>query len=84
MLRITKVAAEDRTVLQIAGRLSAGSVTELERICREVDWPLSLDLSELRHADEGGLAAIRELVARGAELERVPPFIALLLERREP
>ncbi len=78
------IDAEDGTVLQLAGRLAADSVAELGRVCREVDWPLRLDLSELTYADDTGLAAIRELVARGAELERVPPFVALLLERREP
>ena len=38
-------------------------------------------LSELRRVDDSGLAALRNLVARGAELVDVPPYIALLLER---
>ncbi len=84
MLRITKIAAEDGTVLRLAGRLSADTVAELERLCREVGRPLCLDLSDLRNADDSGLAAIRELVARGAELANVPPFTALLLEGEEP
>ena len=84
MLRITKIAAEDGTVLQLAGDLSADGVAELGRVCRDVSWPLHLDLSDLRKADDSGIAAIRELVARGAELADVPPFTALLLEGEEP
>ncbi len=80
MLRITKIDAEDGTVLQIAGHLSADGVAALERVCCEVRWPLRLDLSDLRNVDDTGLAAIRELVAQGAELADVPPFTALLLK----
>ena len=79
-LRITKIAAEDGTVLRLAGHLSGDGVAELERVCRDVSWPLRLDLSDLRNADDSGLAAIRELVAQGAELADVPPFTALLLK----
>ena len=85
LLRITtKISAEDGTDLRLAGRLSADGVAELERICREVRWPLYVDLSDLRNVDESGLAAIRELVAQGAELVDVPTFTALLPEGDEP
>ncbi len=84
MLRITTIAAENGTVVQLAGRLLADGVAELQRVCREVGWPLRLDLCDLLHADDSGRAAIRELVARGAELRNVSPFTALLLEDEEP
>ena len=80
LLRITKIAAADGTVLQLAGHLSADGVAELERVCRDVRWPLRLDLYDLRNVDDSGLAAIWELVAQGAKLIAVPPFTALLLE----
>ena len=81
VLRITTSTGETGTVVRIAGQLSNDGVRELERVCREVEWPLILDLSEFRNVDDSGLAAIRDLVARGAELVAVPPYIALLLER---
>jgi ABC-type transporter Mla MlaB component len=67
--------------LRIAGQLSNDGVQELERVCHHTEGPLILDLSELSKVDHSGVAAIRELVARGAELVAVPPYIALLLER---
>ena len=69
------------TVLRIAGQLSNDSVQELERVCHDAEGPLILDLSELGKVDGSGLAALRELAARGAELVAVPHYIALLLER---
>ena len=84
VLRIMKIATEDGTVLQLAGRLEADGVRALEQLCREVGWPLRLDLSDLKHVDDSGLASIREFVARGAELVNVPPFTNLLLESEEP
>ena len=68
--------------MRIAGQLSNDSVQEVERVCHDAERPLILDLSELSRVDRSGLAALRELVARGAELVAVPPYIALLLERR--
>jgi ABC-type transporter Mla MlaB component len=84
MFRITKIAAENETGLRLVGHLSADDVAVLERACRNVSWPLLLDLSDLRNADDSGLAAIREIVERGAELINVTPFTALLLEGEEP
>ena len=81
LLRITASAGETGTVLRLDGRLSADGVRELERVCRDLERPLTLDLSELRSADGSGLAAVRELVARGAELVAVPRYVALLLEQ---
>ncbi len=81
VLRITTSTGETGTVLRIAGQLSNHGVQELGRVCHEAEWPLLLDLSELRRVDGTGLAALRNLVARGAELVDVPPYIALLLER---
>jgi hypothetical protein len=79
LFRITTSAGETGTLLRLDGRLSADGTRELERVCRDLERPLTLDLSELRSADGSGLAAIRELVARGAELVDVPKYIALLL-----
>jgi ABC-type transporter Mla MlaB component len=81
VLRITTSSGETGTVLRIAGQLSNDGVQELERVCHHTEGLLILDLSELTKVDDSGLAALRELVARGAELAAVPPYIALLLER---
>ncbi len=81
MFRITASAGETGTVLQLHGRLLSDGIRELERVCRDLEWPLTLDLRELRSTDDSGLAAIRELVARGAELLDVPRYIAILLEQ---
>ena len=67
-------------MLRIAGQLSNDSVQEFEHVCREVKGPLILDLSELSTVDDSGLAALKELAARGVELAAVPRYIALLLE----
>ena len=81
VLRITTSMGETGTILRIAGQLSNNDVQELERVCHDVEGPLILDLTELSKVDDSGLAALREFVARGAELVAVPPYIALLLEQ---
>ena len=69
------------TVLRIAGQLLNNDVQELERVSPDAEGPLILDLSELGKVDDSGLAVLRELADRGAELVAVPHYIALLLER---
>ena len=81
VFQIETSPGEAGTVLRLVGRLATDGVQELERACRDVESPLILNLSELRHVDDSGLAALRELVSRGAELVAIPPYIALLLER---
>jgi hypothetical protein len=67
------------TVVTIAGRLGAGGVRELHKLCRSIEGALALDLSGLASADPDGLDALRELVSEGVELRGVSPFIRLLL-----
>ncbi len=83
LLQITKIAADGGTVLRLAGRLSDDDVVELESVCSDASWPILLDLSELRNADDSGLAAIWGLVTQGAELAHVSAFTVLLLEDEE-
>ena len=68
------------TLIQVDGELTGDGVGELDKVCDGVDGPLTLDLTNLRAADTGGLRRIRELGDKGARLVGVSPYIALLLD----
>lgn len=68
--------------LAIAGKLTSGAVSELERACGSANDSLVLDVSDLRFADEAGVAQIARLTASGARLEGVTPYLELLLQRQ--
>ncbi len=63
------------------GRLKGSNVAELERACAAEAGPVSLDLSNLIHADEEGLRILKALQGEGKELLNVPPLIQILLEQ---
>jgi hypothetical protein len=78
-LRVTVVTKERSTIVQIDGRLSAPYVGELDRVLCAVEGPVVLELSNLRSADDTGVATLRLLARQGAELASVSPYMALLL-----
>jgi ABC-type transporter Mla MlaB component len=91
MLRITVVDLSDSVVvLQVEGRLTGFWVEELRRTCAAHAFAahtfaahnfadevqLSLELSKVSLADAAGIALLKELRSRGADLIRPTPFVA--------
>lgn len=78
-VRIATMIVDERTVVQVAGRLQASEVPELNKEVRSIVGPLVLDLSQLLSADKSGIEKLRELLSRGTELRGVSPYLQLLL-----
>ena len=91
MLRITVVDLSDGVVvLRVEGRLTGCWVEELGRTCAAHAFAahtfaahnfadevqLSLELSKVSLADAAGIALLKELRSRGADLIRPTPFVA--------
>jgi ABC-type transporter Mla MlaB component len=91
MLRITVVDLSDSVVvLQVEGRLTGCWVEELRRTCAAHAFAahtfaahnladevqLSLELSKVSLADAAGIALLKELRSRGADLIRPTSFVA--------
>ena len=68
-------------MVRVQGRLARTPATELERICRESPGILSLDLTRLMSADDGGILTLRRLMSDGAQCTGISPYLALLLRR---
>ena len=79
MLRITTDDSVPTMRLIVEGRLKGNNVAELERACAAEAGPVSLDLSNLIHADEQGLRFLSEFRREGNELINASPFIQMLL-----
>ena len=79
-VRIIRTIDGERTVIQVAGRLKSGDVSELDKEIRSVDGPLVLDLSELKSADEAGVERLRELAFGQAALRGTSRYVQLLLD----
>ena len=97
MLRITVVdLSESAVILRVEGRITALWVEELRRTCAAHAFAahtfaahdladeiqLSLELSEVSFADAAGIALLKELRSRGADLIRPTPFVAEQLKDR--
>jgi ABC-type transporter Mla MlaB component len=86
MLRITVVDLSDNVVvLRVEGRITGCWVEELRRTCAAHAFAahtfadevqLSLELSKVSFADAAGIALLKELRSRGADLIRPTPFVA--------
>ena len=81
MLRITVVESSRSAVtLRVEGRITGSSVAELRTACDVHTFAdevqLSLELSEVSFADADGIALLKELRSRGADLIRPTPFVA--------
>lgn len=78
-VRIDKALEGSTPVVCVAGRLSGIAVEELMKQCQTDMAEFVLDLSQLRSADEQGVAALRLLIRRGALVRGDSPFIRLLV-----
>jgi len=82
-VRIATTTVDERTHVQVAGRLESCDVPELDREIRSVVGPFALDLSELVSADDAGLDRLRELAAHGTELGSASHYLQMLLDDDE-
>jgi hypothetical protein len=78
--RIDTDHEEDRTTLKVSGTLRGPAVDELERVCRQADGRLFVDLREVMTVDGFGVVLLNELAAKGARLVGASPYVKLLLE----
>lgn len=82
-LRILEPADEQEAVIELHGWLSGAEVAEVERLARERQRPVRIELAELAGVDPDGLRALRRLRAGGARLTGATPYVELLLRRSE-
>mgnify|MGYP001828703294 FL=1 len=82
-LRITRVEAEEGTLMRVDGRLEDDSVTELERACAGVQLPLTLSLEGVRWVDDRALEALRLLIANGAVVTNASPYVSLRMKSED-
>lgn len=78
-VRITRLDTPEGGCVKVDGWLGADGLAELERICSESPLRLTLDLKDLRQADETAVSFLRRLVVDGARLVNCSPYFALLL-----
>jgi anti-anti-sigma regulatory factor len=67
-------------VLHVAGRLAGPETTQLTDTCAPMEANFVLDLSKLTFADDAGVAVIRALREKGAEIRGASSFIELLIK----
>ena len=82
-VRITKTTSDSATIIQVDGRLTEGSVADLEGECQSAEGTLYLDLANLFSADAEGLKALKRWVENGARLFGESPYIRLQLGLKE-
>ena len=78
-LRLTVSRAADSTVVHVDGRLAVRCVDDLQRAVTDSSGTVILDLTNLLSADDAGVAALRLLRQRGAQLRGASPYVRLLL-----
>ena len=83
-LRISVESVGARTKISVAGELLAEGVGELKQASAASGDSLELDLSELRFADDDGVAALRCLIDKGATVIAATPFVRQLLAPVDP
>lgn len=82
-LRITPTIGEDRRAIQVDGELIGEGAGELRKTCMPLAAPLALDLSGLDRVDDAGIELLHELERRGASLQGMNPYIAMLVRGSE-
>ena len=82
MLRITRVDAEEGSLVRLEGRLVGPWVSELRSfLAANIDGAKRrLDIAGLEFVDRGGAELLIELRAAGAEIVSARPYVADLLE----
>lgn len=78
-LRLSVTEGSGFTTIHVDGRLTASGLGELERLVRGLEGAIVVDLSNLLSADDAGVAELRSLAGRGAELIGISPYVSLLL-----
>ncbi len=81
--RIDHIRSDDKTVVNLAGRLTGPAVAQLKRACEPVEGLLVVDLSSLMYADDNGIEALQAIVGKGAKIRGASPFVDLLLKGAE-
>ena len=82
-LRIHTQPAGLTTLVTVSGRLAEEACVELDRVVREIAGDIRLDIGDLRATDAAGLALLRRLRDGGMRLERMSPYMRLVLDARE-
>lgn len=84
MLRITtRESAGGPPELRVEGRIAGPWVGELERAA-SAHSGLSLDLAGVTFADAAGVDLLRHLIARGASVTGLAPYLEPLLGMEQP
>lgn len=82
MIRVLDETANGRTILRIDGQLDAEGAMVLEQASEAITGDLTLNLVNVTGVDRVGIGTLLRLAEKGAELENVPPYIALRLNRQ--
>lgn len=77
--RLQVIQQGEMSVVKVDGMLTAEGCTEFLRTVHGCGYPLQLDLTDLRSADEMALREIRELREDGADIVGASHYIAMLL-----
>ena len=80
-VRIDYISEGPQPVVRISGRLSSPVVAQLYQACDQIEDPFVIDLSSLLYADKKGIAAIRAIADKGAQIHGASPFVQLLLDK---
>jgi ABC-type transporter Mla MlaB component len=82
LLRITQSADRDPITLKLEGSLRSAWLDALRDAVAQVHprGRLTLDLTDLRHADARGLELLRALAANGVMLSGANPYLEALLQ----
>ena len=67
------------TCIQVDGWLEGDGVAALERVLTATPAPACLLARDLRRADGAGLSVLRRLAEQGTPLEKLSPYMQLLL-----
>lgn len=83
-VKITLFQETRGLVIRVDGWLANAGVMELQRILTSTSGPLVLQLRDLRGADAGGVALLREIAGTGTPLEGLSPYLQILVSEPDP
>jgi hypothetical protein len=83
-VRITLSQEARGLVIRVDGWLADAGVAELQRILMSTSGALLLQLRDLRGADAGGVALLRDVARTGAPLEGLSPYLQILVSDPDP
>ena len=82
MIRVLEETENGRTIFRIDGQLDAEGAAVLEQLRDTLGSDVTLNLRNVIGVDRVGIGTLFQLVERGANLENVPPYIAVQLDRQ--